>query len=97
MQQILIDSHKQNVQDIAQRFPRDVESYSKMMSVQTGLQTVINRITTRSILMGKSCGKIALNLPHSGRTMTHCIAVPVGKADQAVHHQNGLSSALVTS
>jgi len=40
----LIDSHKQNVQDIAQRFPRDVESYSKMMSVQTGLQTVITTL-----------------------------------------------------
>jgi heavy metal sensor kinase len=61
MQQILIDSHKQNVQDIAQRFPRDVESYSKMMSVQTGLQTVINNRTTPNLFLwvSRPDGKIA--------------------------------------
>lgn len=51
MQQILIDSHKQNVQDIAERFPQDVEIYSKMMSVQSGLQTVINNRTTPNVFL----------------------------------------------
>lgn len=51
MQQILIDSHKQTVQDIAERFPQDVELYSKMMSVQSGLQTVINNRTTPKVFL----------------------------------------------
>lgn len=51
MQQILIDSHKQNVQDIAKRFPQDVELYSKMMSVQSGLQIVINNRTTPNVFL----------------------------------------------
>jgi hypothetical protein len=51
MQQILIDSHKQNVQDIAERFPQDVEFYSKTMSVQAGLQAVINHRTTPNLFL----------------------------------------------
>jgi len=51
LQQILIDSHKQNVLDIAERFPQDVEVYSKMMSVQVALQTVINNRTTPNVLL----------------------------------------------
>lgn len=51
MQQILIDSHKQTVQDIAERFPQDVELYSKMMSVQSGLQMVINNRTTPKLFL----------------------------------------------
>ncbi len=51
MQQILIDSHKQTVQDIAERFPQDVELYSKMMSVQSGVQMVINNRTTPKLFL----------------------------------------------
>ena len=51
LQQILIDSHKQNVLDIAERFPQDVESYSKMMPVQVALQTVINNRTTANVFL----------------------------------------------
>lgn len=51
LQQILIDSHKQNVLDIAERFPQDVKSYSKMMSVQVALQTVINNRTTPNVFL----------------------------------------------
>jgi hypothetical protein len=51
MQQILINSHKQNVQDIAERFPQEVQLYSKMMSVQSGLQTVINNRTTPNVFL----------------------------------------------
>lgn len=51
LQQILIDSHKQNVLDIAERFPQDVETYSKMMSVQVALQTVINNRTTPNVFL----------------------------------------------
>jgi hypothetical protein len=51
LQQILIDSHKQNVLDIAERFPQDVEVYSKMMPVQVALQTVINNRTTPKVFL----------------------------------------------
>lgn len=51
MQQILIDSHKQTVQDIAERFPQDVELYSKMMPLQTGLEKVINNRTIPSLFL----------------------------------------------
>lgn len=51
LQQILIDSHKQNVLDIAERFLQDVESYSKMMPVQVALQTVINNRTTANVFL----------------------------------------------
>src|SRR4028118_324198 len=51
LQQILIDSHKQNVLDIAERFPQDVEVYSKMMPVQVALQTVINNCTTPKVFL----------------------------------------------
>ncbi len=51
LQQILIDSHKQNVLDIAERFPQDVEVYSKMMPVQVAIQTVINNRTTPNVFL----------------------------------------------
>ena len=51
MQQILIDSHKQSVLDIADRFPQDLEIYSKMMPVPEGLQTVINNRTTPNLFL----------------------------------------------
>ncbi|MBW4641102.1 MAG: two-component sensor histidine kinase [Gloeocapsa sp. UFS-A4-WI-NPMV-4B04] len=51
LQQILIDSHKQNVLDIAERFPQDVQVYSKMMPVQVALQTAINNRTTPNVFL----------------------------------------------
>ena len=35
--QILIDGRKQNIEQIAQRLPGDVEVYSEMFSLETGL------------------------------------------------------------
>ncbi|NWF58444.1 MAG: HAMP domain-containing protein [Fischerella sp.] len=51
MQQLLIDSHKQNIEHIAARFPHDVELYSEMMSPVTGLQKAINNLTTTNIFL----------------------------------------------
>ncbi len=51
IQQILIDSHKQHALVIAEGFPQDVEFYSKTMSVQAGLQTVINNRTTPNLFL----------------------------------------------
>ncbi|BAZ28828.1 two-component sensor histidine kinase [Cylindrospermum sp. NIES-4074] len=46
MQQILISSHKYNIEKIADRLPRDVQLYSEMMPSETGLQKAINNLTT---------------------------------------------------
>lgn len=44
MQQLLITTHTQSVEHIATRFPRDVELYSEMVPVETGLQKTINNL-----------------------------------------------------
>lgn len=46
MQQILISSHKYNIEKIAERLPHDVQIYSEMMPSETGLQKAINNLTT---------------------------------------------------
>ncbi|MBW4623674.1 MAG: HAMP domain-containing histidine kinase [Cyanosarcina radialis HA8281-LM2] len=51
MQALLIDSHKQNLAQIADRFPRDVEIYSEMMAVEKGLPKAIDRLTVNKNLI----------------------------------------------
>ena len=51
MQQLLINSHKQNIDQIAERLPHDVELYSEMMPVEMGLQKAINNRSTANILI----------------------------------------------
>jgi signal transduction histidine kinase len=65
MQQILIDSHREHVQNIAERLPQDVEFYSKTMSVQAGLQTAINNRTISNLVLWvrRPDGKIAAQSP----------------------------------
>lgn len=54
MQQILIDGHKQNIEQIAERVPGEVEVYSEMYSLEIGLQKVIaNRTTGRTLVWVK--------------------------------------------
>jgi heavy metal sensor kinase len=45
MQQILITTHTQRVDYIANRFPRDVELYSDMLPVAEGLQKTIDNVS----------------------------------------------------
>jgi heavy metal sensor kinase len=45
MQQLLITTHTQSVEYIATRFPRDVELYSEMLPIETGLQKTINNVS----------------------------------------------------
>lgn len=55
MQQILIDSHKRNIEQIAERLPHDVQLYSEMMQPETGLQKAINNLgNTNTLLWVKS-------------------------------------------
>jgi len=51
MQQILIDSHKHSIEQIATRLPGDVQLYSEMMLPETGLQKAINNLTTTNTLL----------------------------------------------
>ena len=54
MQQILIDSHKQNIEQIAERLPGEVEVYSEMYSLEIGLQKAIaNRTTGKTLVWVK--------------------------------------------
>jgi len=69
MQLILIDSHKQNVQDIAERFLEDVQLYRHHFAVQAGLQTVINNHTTPNLFLwvSRPDGTIAAQSPSLGQ------------------------------
>ncbi|KGF71807.1 ATPase [Neosynechococcus sphagnicola sy1] len=51
MQQILIVTHKQQIEYLAGRFPRDVELYSEMLPLEVGLQRTIDSLSTPSLLI----------------------------------------------
>jgi heavy metal sensor kinase len=51
MQQILIDSHKHHIEQIAKRLPQDVQLYSEMMQPETGLQKAINNLANTNTLL----------------------------------------------
>jgi len=51
MQQILIATHTQSVEYIAVRFPRDVELYSEMLPIKTGLQKTIDNVSVPGLLI----------------------------------------------
>ncbi len=51
MQQILIESHKHSIQQIVDRFPRDVQLYSEMMQPETGVQKAINNLANINTLL----------------------------------------------
>ncbi len=51
MQHILIDSHKQTIEQIAQRLPRDVQVYSDMYSIQESLAKAVNNLTNPNTLL----------------------------------------------
>ncbi|MDZ8024007.1 MAG: HAMP domain-containing sensor histidine kinase [Nostoc sp. DedQUE11] len=50
-QQILIDNHKHNIEQIAKRLPRDVQIYSEMMQPETGLQKSISNLANNNTLL----------------------------------------------
>ncbi len=51
MQQLLITTHTQRVEYIATRFPRDVELYSEMLPIETGLQKTIDNVTIPGLVI----------------------------------------------
>lgn len=50
MQQLLISTHKENIEYIVQRFPLDVEIYSNMVSLPQGAQRAIDNLSAENIL-----------------------------------------------
>ncbi|WP_445636961.1 histidine kinase [Nostoc sp. DSM 114161] len=50
-QEILIDNHKHNIEQIAKRLPRDVQIYSEMMQSERGLQKAINNLANNNTLL----------------------------------------------
>ena len=51
MQHILISTQKQNLQYMADRFTHDVEIYSEMVPIETGVQKAIDNLTTGNTLI----------------------------------------------
>ncbi len=51
MQQILVDSQKYHIEQIAKRLPQDVQIYSEMMQPETGLQKAINNLANTNTLL----------------------------------------------
>ena len=51
MQQILIESHKKNIEEIATTIPRDVEMLSKMGSEEEAISQAINNYKTNNALL----------------------------------------------
>jgi heavy metal sensor kinase len=51
MQDLLITTHTQSVEYIATRFPRDVELYSEMLSVETGLRKTIDSVSVPGLVI----------------------------------------------
>jgi signal transduction histidine kinase len=50
MQNLLIMTHKQTVNYVANRFPHDVEIYSEMVSLEMGIQKTINNLSDQKNL-----------------------------------------------
>ncbi|NJL64860.1 MAG: HAMP domain-containing histidine kinase [Methylacidiphilales bacterium] len=51
MEQLLINSHKANIEQIASRLPFDVEVYSQMLPIQTALEKAVNNRATIDTLL----------------------------------------------
>ncbi len=51
MEQVLINTHKQSVEQVARRFPRDVILYSEMLPLPRGVQKAIDNLATPSLLI----------------------------------------------
>lgn len=51
MQQILVDSHTQNVEYVVERFPQDVELYRDMFPLETSIQKTVDLLSPPNLLI----------------------------------------------
>ena len=83
MQQILIDTHKENIKYIAERFPHDVKIYTEMATLAVATQKAIDNLATEDKLLWvkTNSGKVIalaaeLNQPEIGKTLLPLKNVP---------------------
>jgi signal transduction histidine kinase len=70
MQDLLIVTHKQNVQYIVSRFPEDVERYSEMKSARFGVQPAIDHLGVENVFLWVKNGQgrvVAQSMALEGR------------------------------
>lgn len=95
IQHILIDSHKQSIEQIAERFPRDLEIYSEMMSQETGLVKAIDNLTNANTLLwikssdGTILAKSATVNVHADRTDAALISLTKMPLSPQLYEVNG--------
>nr|WP_202895586.1 ATP-binding protein [Iningainema tapete] len=92
-QQLLIDSHKQSIEQIAARLPRDLEVYSEMSSPQVALQkTIINLTTSDTLLWVKNPNQKIIakstNLIPSDSTVAQLLALTEMPINSQVYKVN---------
>ncbi len=51
MEQVLVTTHKQGVEQVARRFPRDVILYSEMLPLPRGIQKTIDNLSSSQLLI----------------------------------------------
>jgi signal transduction histidine kinase len=51
MQDILVNSHKEDIKQIALRLPQDIEIYNRMLPIETSLQNTIENRTDKNIFL----------------------------------------------
>ncbi|WP_026082859.1 sensor histidine kinase [Mastigocladopsis repens] len=86
MQQILIDSHKNHIEQIAARLPQDVGLYSEMMLPETGLQKAINNLTnTKTFLWVKNpARKVVAQSPNWNSLSNSTVAELMSKSEMPI-------------
>lgn len=83
MQQILINSHKDNIEQVADRLPSDVALYSEMLPIETGLHRAIANLTTNKTVIwvkrpdGTINDKSAVSLDSVGITLISQMQSPL--------------------
>ncbi|MGF1589838.1 MAG: sensor histidine kinase [Pleurocapsa sp.] len=77
MEQNLVVAHKQTLEYIAMRFPEQLELYSQVSSVETGLEQTINKVSTPGLVVWvkNSDGQLLAQSPNSDRSLAEIGAV----------------------
>ncbi|PSB58452.1 sensor histidine kinase [Chamaesiphon polymorphus] len=75
MQQLLITTHTQQVEYIATRFPRDVQLYSEMLPVATGLQKTIDSVSVPGLAIWVKSTDGKKILAQSGGVSTELMSI----------------------
>jgi len=83
MQQILVTTHKENIEYISDRFPHDVEIYSQMVKLPNGVQKAVDNISTENTLVWVKdrenkmiAGSEAIEMGIKGSTLLSLSQVP---------------------